>query len=73
MIKIIFLLLFLYTSLLSLSMFTLDKVQNFKIHFINSAGFLSKEEEVDLMRSLLDHFFLCYETRGFGDNTLMTV
>ena len=29
-------------------MFTLDKVQNFKIHFINSADFLSKEEQIKL-------------------------
>ena len=48
MIKSLFLLLFLYSSLFSLSMFTLDKVQNFKIHFINSAGFLDKDEQVKL-------------------------
>ena len=48
MIKIIFVLLLGFNSLFSLSMFTLDKVQNFKIHFINSAGFLSKEEQVKL-------------------------
>lgn len=48
MIKIIFILLLSFNSLFGLSMFTLDKVQNFKIHFINSAGFLSKEEQVEL-------------------------
>jgi len=48
MIKIIFLLLLFYNSLFSLSMFTLDKVQNFKIHFINSAGFLDKKEQNQL-------------------------
>ena len=50
MTKIIFLLLFLYSSLFSFSMFTLDKVQNFKIHFINSAGFLSKDEQSKLTK-----------------------
>ncbi len=50
MIKILISLLILYSSLFSLSMFTLDKVQNFKIHFINSAGFLSKDEQKELTK-----------------------
>lgn len=50
MTKIIFVLLLSFNSLFSFSMFTLDKVQNFKINFINSAGFLSKEEQVKLTK-----------------------
>lgn len=45
MIRFLLTILLVYTSLFCSSMFTLDKVQNFKIHFINSAGFLSKEEQ----------------------------
>lgn len=45
MLKFILALSLLYTFVFSDSMFSLDKVQNFKIHIINSAGFLNKEEE----------------------------
>lgn len=48
MMKLIFVLLISFNSLFSLSMFTLDNVDNLKIHFINSAGFLSKEEQITL-------------------------
>jgi len=50
MIKIIFVLLIGFNSLFAFSMFTLDKVQNFKIHFINSADFLSKDEKKELIK-----------------------
>lgn len=46
--RYILILLLLYNSLFSASMFTLDKVNNFKIHFINSAGFLDKQEQIKL-------------------------
>jgi len=49
MIKILFVLIFSFNSLFALSMFTLDKVNNLKIHFINSAGFLSKDEQNELI------------------------
>lgn len=50
MIKILLILLFSLNSLFALSMFTLDKTNNFKIHFINSAGFLSKNEQKQLIK-----------------------
>lgn len=50
MIKILFILFLIYNSLFASSMFTLDKVQNFKLHFINSAGFLTKEEQKKLKK-----------------------
>jgi len=52
--KIIFVLLLTYSSVFSFSMFTLDKVNNFKIHFINSAGFLDKKEQAELTKYAKD-------------------
>jgi len=48
MIKIFFMLIFGFNSIFAFSMFTLDKADNFKIHFINSAGFLNKDEQKEL-------------------------
>jgi len=49
MIKILIIFIFSFSSLFSFSMFTLDKIDNFKIHFINSAGFLNEKEEKELI------------------------
>lgn len=46
--KFLFLFLFLHSLLFSSTIFTLDKVQNFKMRIINSADFLTKNEEQDI-------------------------